>query len=416
MLLVTASKTRHLLACVVLFCTASCAAPRKAPVQRPHVPVAPLLVVRDEHLTLRENAILELHAYLAAAARGDADGEAEVAPELATARAAYARAFAGDEDDARLDAATRALAACTTAECAKAALDRVATTPSDARNWENAGGTSEAGAARGDAPSLGAAFASAVPAFVARLWDERAAIAWTALERTHAAFDPRAAGTLLMLARDLAVTWPAASESATTGLVAAAPTNARSEAPTTNLAAAATVANGSATPSTNLAAAAAGANGSGTATVDLVAASPAAGRRGLLTPLLAARGACFAERRGESESVRNTRIVDCVLVRALLAGESSHRAALGARLWTLLVVHAVAATMSAFEPRHRSVDRRAVTAVEPALLEVVTRAWRPGPLSAEVVARLREQAAAPRPEGAATSPARTTAPPDNASR
>jgi hypothetical protein len=109
--------------------------------------------------------------------------------------------------------------------------------------------------------------------------------------------------------------------------------------------------------------------------VDFVAESPPAGRRALLTPFLAARGPCF---------VNPTRIVDCVAVRALLSGERP--SGFSERFFTILVVHAVAAVMTAIDPTHESVDRRAIAAVEPEVLAFVTREW-PTPVTPELERR-----------------------------
>ena len=102
--------------------------------------------------------------------------------------------------------------------------------------------------------------------------------------------------------------------------------------------------------------------------VDIVAESPPVGPKGLLTPLLAARGPCF---------VQDTRIVDCVIVRSLLAKPEGF----SERFFTVLVVHAVALTMTGLDPKHASVDRRAVAAAEPDMLDYVTRQWHGGPVT-----------------------------------
>jgi hypothetical protein len=122
-----------------------------------------------------------------------------------------------------------------------------------------------------------------------------------------------------------------------------------------------------------------------TANVDFVAESPPAGRKALLTPFLAARGPCF---------VNNTRIVDCVVVRALLSGERPP--GFSERFFTILVVHAVAAVMTGIDPKHESVDRRAIAAVEPEVLAFVTAEWRPGERHEAVTPELERRAPASR--------------------
>lgn len=313
---IRASKTSRILpfsrcvAFAVALCAASCA---KARAPRPHSPVPAVLVVADQHIALRQNEFVELHASLATAARGE--------HEEGASQTAYERVLERDEDDALLGATSRALAECIDLRCALEALDK---------------------------HGLAAEFARALPTFTTNEWDDRAAIGWRAVERAHAAFGTRSEGVLLTLAKDLAITW------------------ARLPPP-----------------------------------VDVVSVAPPVGRTALVAPLLGARGPCFSRRSGESDDVQNARVVDCVVLRALLAGDSPHRASLGERFWTVLVVHAVAATVTALEPRHISVDRRAVGITEPAMLEVITRSWHGGPLSDLPAWKER---------------ARTSALPDNASR
>lgn len=173
-------------------------------------------------------------------------------------------------------------------------------------------------------------------------WDARSRVTWAALERARTAWDPRAEGVLETLARDLGVRWRREDVDR-----AAAP-DARER------------------PS-----------------VDLVAESPPAGRRALLTPLLAARGPCFGGDDG--------RIVDCVLVRALLSGPRPD--GFSERFFTVLVVHAVAAVMTQLRPRHDSVDRRAIAAAAPEELAFVTREWHGGRVDPSLERRFREGAA-----------------------
>ena len=123
--------------------------------------------------------------------------------------------------------------------------------------------------------------------------------------------------------------------------------------------------------------------------VDFVAAAPEPGRDAPIRVLLGARGSCFTRQRGDSHSVHAARIVDCVLGyatlrldgRSALAVELDRElAARGktnerGRAWTALVVHAVAATVSTWEPRHASALRRSTAAVMPAVMEWLTREW-----------------------------------------
>lgn len=101
-------------------------------------------------------------------------------------------------------------------------------------------------------------------------------------------------------------------------------------------------------------------------------------------PLLAGRGPCFTK----------DGILDCLVVRSLLAGESPLRASFGDRLWTVLVVHAVAAVFTRLEPRHASVDRQAVSASEPAMLDFVTSEWHGGVVTPDLATRFHQRAKA----------------------
>ena len=168
-------------------------------------------------------------------------------------------------------------------------------------------------------------------------WERRSETTWAAIERAHAAIDDQAEGVLVALAKSLGVTWP------------------------------------------------------DIASVDFVTESPPAGRKALLTPFLAARGPCFAG--AANTSVNNARIIDCVVVRALLSGERP--AGFSPRFFTVLVVHAVAAVMTRVEPKHQSVDRRAVAAVEPELLAFVTAEWHGGEVTPDLEQRYRARASAP---------------------
>src|SRR5262249_42030643 len=111
------------------------------------------------------------------------------------------------------------------------------------------------------------------------------------------------------------------------------------------------------------------------------------GRTALIPFVLGARGTCFLRDSKASHRVHYARIFDCILARALLSVRSGelHDAlaaelgpVLGERAWSLLVMHAAAVVMTAWEPQHRSALRRSAEAVESAMLEWLTREWRSG--------------------------------------
>jgi|GEM_PF-1588934 len=310
-----ASTTGLLAAAIAAFCTASCT--KHVPPPPPAQPPARSVVVTDGRVAFRTSAYLELHSWLAAAARMSEELPAELDP----ARRAYARSLQDDDEDLLLDRTTRALAACSDDRCSSTAV----------------------------APEgFGRAFDRALPAFVERAWMPRAAAAWTAIEAAHAvlgATGPAAEALFTRAASDLAVTWP-----------------------------------DEAVP------------------VDVVSETPPVGRQALVPLALAARGRCFTRPRvpGEppAERVGRARLLDCVLVRALLALRAAehtgplHRELVGAlgphagdRAWSLLVIHAASAVVSGWEPRHRSVYRRSAEAVEGPTLEWLTKEWRGGTTS-----------------------------------
>ncbi len=119
------------------------------------------------------------------------------------------------------------------------------------------------------------------------------------------------------------------------------------------------------------------------------------GRHALVPVALAARGRCFTRPRAAdelpAERVGRARILDCILIHALLAIRAPeltgaiHRGLVvalgpddGERAWSLLVIHAAAAVVTGWEPRHRSVYRRSAEAVEAPMLEWLAREWRGG--------------------------------------
>ncbi len=179
---------------------------------------------------------------------------------------------------------------------------------------------------------LDGAFAERLPGFLASEWQERALVTRAAIDRARAALGVEAEPLLMRLASDLALSWPARP-----------------------------------------------------VVVDVVSRVPSPRRRALLPVALAARSNCFAAFRSEGDRERDARIMDCVLARAVisLADRSRIHAALAQKLepslakraWVLLVVHAVAATLTAWERRHASVLRQSANAVEPRPLAWLAENW-----------------------------------------
>lgn len=270
-----ASKTALGVTLGVAFCAASCAAPRKA--TPPHGAPPASVAIRGEHVTLRTNLWLELHAALAA--HGD-----------------YASVVTDDPEDHLFRTTAAAVANCESATCATESLGRYRET-----------------------------FERALPTFE---WKEGA---WRALAAAHAAFDERADGVLVTVSKDLGIE---------------------------------------------------------PGPVDVVEESPPPGAKALLTPLLDSRSRCFVD---------NTRIIDCVIVRALLAGKRRETdVPVSERFFTVVVVHAVALAMSALDAKHVSVDRRSVAIADPDTLAFVTREWRSGASIPDLERRLaRDRASAP---------------------
>jgi len=148
---------------------------RPAPVRRPPPRV---LVVGLEQVALRTTAWVELHAWLASAARAHTEtGD----PEIDTAARAYASALADDERDELLGRTTHALEACEDERCARAAVV----------------GT-----------SLAAPYLAALPGFLERHWTDRATTARGAVETARAAMPPEVEALVTALARDLDIEWP----------------------------------------------------------------------------------------------------------------------------------------------------------------------------------------------------------------
>jgi hypothetical protein len=179
---------------------------------------------------------------------------------------------------------------------------------------------------------LGATFVARLPAFLANEWQERASSTRGAIDRARAAIGPELEPLVLRLASDLALEWPP------------------SPAP-----------------------------------VEVVADAPSPSRRAILPIALAANGSCFVAFHEEGMAVRNARILDCVLVYATLPLAARSRiyaeiersvgAERATRAWTVLVVHAVAALVTGFEPRHSSVLRQSANVVAPKTLSWLAAHW-----------------------------------------
>jgi hypothetical protein len=170
--------------------------------------------------------------------------------------------------------------------------------------------------------------------FVARRWGDAVESELRAVEAARGAFGPEADAILDRVAHDLGIDWPPAP-----------------------------------------------------VTIAIVDQAPSPPGRALLPVALAARGGCFVtlSRDGKEEDrrVHDARIVDCVVTRAILAltSKSRLRAALpnggaGDRAFTLVVVHAVAATVTGWERRHASAYRQSAAAVEPDALAWLAEHWR----------------------------------------
>ncbi|MDB4943892.1 MAG: hypothetical protein JWP97_3426 [Labilithrix sp.] len=265
-----------------------------------------VLTVSFERIALRTSAWVELHAWLAWAARSD-----EVLPDAALTDASvrYRAALVADPADDALGRATASLAACDDARCAAAALE---------------------------GSPFARPYLDALPGFLEARWIRRSRVARGGLESAQAALGEELDPMVLRLARDLAIDWPR-------------------------------------TP----------------VVVAMVGEGPEAGPGAPIPVLLAARGGCFAGKRGEETTVHDARIVDCVLAYAArsLSARSEVAVALaealrargkGAeqdRAWTCLVVHAAAVVVTGLERRHVSVLRRSAAAALPERMAWLAREW-----------------------------------------
>lgn len=161
---------------MILFASSfGCAKARPPP--PPREPPARVLSVTLDRIALRANAYVELHSWLAAAARDAVPPP----PGLDAAVDAYRRALANDDDDALLAMTTAALSACTDDRCALGALER---TP------------------------FRRAWSSSFDTFVAHWWTERANLARTGVEIAHEAFSVESEAILQRIVRDLEIEWP----------------------------------------------------------------------------------------------------------------------------------------------------------------------------------------------------------------
>lgn len=309
---IRASTTTLVASAIAAFCGASCAA--RPPRPPPREPPARALSVTDGRVSLRATAYVELHAWLAAAARTGED----LGPALEPARRAYARSLRDDDDDAVLRRTTRALSVCSDDRCASAAV-----------------------AGEG----FGSAYDRALPPFVARTWLERATAAWIGLEATRGVLGelgPVADALFLRAASDLGVAWP--EEPVAIAVV--------SEAPPVGTAALAPIALAT--------------RGRCFARAPSVARRPYARvdhARVLDCLLVHALVGLAGDERGRAGPLFDA-----------LALELGARD--GERAWTLAVLHAVAAVVTGWEPAHRSVYRRSAEAVELPMLAWLAAEWR----------------------------------------
>jgi hypothetical protein len=136
-----------------------------------------VLSVALERVTLRTNAYVELHAWLAAAGRDAVPPP----PGLEAAADVYRRALADDDEDELLARTTAALGRCSDDRCATEALAR---TP------------------------FARAFSGSFATFTARWWTERATLARAGIELARGAFSAESEGVLQTVAAHLGIDWP----------------------------------------------------------------------------------------------------------------------------------------------------------------------------------------------------------------
>lgn len=309
---IRASTTTLLTLAVAAFCAASCA--QRPPLPPPPGPPARALMVREGRISLQVTAYVELHAWLATAARTGA----EVDPALETARLAYARSLRDDDDDVLLERTARALSACADDRCSSTAV-----------------------ASEG----FGHAYDRALPHFVARTWADRASAAWVGLEASRAvlgAIGPAADAIFTRAASDLGLTWPDHP----------VPISVVSEAPPVGRAALAPVALST--------------RGRCFFRDRATGRGPDEGvdqARILDCLLVHALSAVQGEDAALAGPLHDT------LVRELGPHD-------GERAWSLLIIHSAATIVTGWEPKHRSVHRRSAEAVELSMLEWLAKEWR----------------------------------------
>jgi hypothetical protein len=172
----TALRVAISLGFVVFAAVVGCA--YRAPERPERRPPARVLVVGLEQVALRTAAWVELHAWLATAARGSREtGD----PELDAAARSYAEVLAGDDRDEVLARTRRALAVCENEACARTAVT---------------------------GSPFAAAYLAALPGFLARHWTVRAELARAGIEAARAAVTPEVEPLVVKLAQDLGVGWP----------------------------------------------------------------------------------------------------------------------------------------------------------------------------------------------------------------
>ncbi|AKU95840.1 hypothetical protein AKJ09_02504 [Labilithrix luteola] len=180
---------------------------------------------------------------------------------------------------------------------------------------------------------FGPSFDAALPMFVAREWTTRADVAQAGIDASRAAMGVELEPLVMRLSKDLGIAWPESG-----------------------------------------------------ATVPVVSQTPDVGREALVPVALSARGSCFVGTRGEEPKLRDARVIDCVLTLATLSlrSKSAFATALASELspreadraWQLTAIHAVAATVTAWAPKHVSAMRKSALAVEEPALNWLAENWR----------------------------------------
>jgi hypothetical protein len=150
---------------------------REKPPPPPRQPPARVLSVALDRISLQANAYVELHAWLAAAARDAVPPP----PGLDAAVDAYRRVLTNDDDDALLVATTAALSACSDDRCARAAVE-----PTPFRR----------------------AWSSSFDTFVSRWWTERATLARAGVEIAREAFSVESEAIVARIGQALEIEWP----------------------------------------------------------------------------------------------------------------------------------------------------------------------------------------------------------------